>query len=355
MRQNRSYIGIELNPEYVEVSRKQFESKFEDEASGSEVRSPISSKPLETPYSVRRGSIEMLTFVSPETSLLKREFATDLAEYQKTMEEVLKPFHEIAAPLQRVLDDQQARWEQIQKQLSDSFAPMQRVFEEQQAQWSKQQDEWAKYSQQIAEGIKRFETALEKSGALGRYGWMLPMNATPREIVEIIDATNDEATADAAFIDYFTAYDGHPINDLIAKTLANPALQNWKPLLDEALSCLQEKKYRVCTSALLPVLDGFCAVRFAIPQFQSKRHRQRFLDQRRQAVANSTTILRFEWLAFIGFVESIFHDYDFSNPTPPPLRLNRHLILHGRDIPQARLEDCLRLLLALDGISELAP
>lgn len=226
--------------------------------------------------------------------------------------------------------------------------PVRRALEEQQALWATQ-------SQEVAEGLKRFRTALEKSESLGRYGWMIPLDASLGEIVRIVDSTTDEATADAAFVVYFTSDDEHQMNALVDKTLANPALQYWRPVLEESLFCLRAKKYRVCISSLLPVLDGVCAHRFAIPQFQSKRRRQRFLDERRQLLADSGSTMCFEWLSFIGFVETIFHDYDFSNPMPPPLGLNRHLILHGRDIPQARLEDCLRLLLALDGISVLTP
>ena len=269
--------------------------------------------------------------------MMPTTFGNDAAIWQNEIKKAFAPFAE------------------MQKQLADSFEPIRKVLEEQQAIWAAQQETWAKYSQEIAEGIKRFETALEKAEAIGRYGWMIPLDATPRETVHIIDSITDEASADAAYLAYFTSFDGYHLNVLIEKTVVNPMLQHWKPWLEEAAFCLREKKYRVCISSLLPILDGLCARQFALPQFQSKSRRQRFLDDRRQQVANSSSIVRFEWLAFIGFVETVFSDLDFSNPTPQPAVLNRHLILHGRDIPQAKLEDCLRLLLALDTISALEP
>jgi hypothetical protein len=138
------------------------------------------------------------------------------------------------------------------------------------------------------------------------------------------------------------------LNALTDRTLANPDLQYWKPVLKEAVFCLRKKKYRACTSALLPVLEGLCARRFAI----SGSIRRQVLNMRQQAT-QSNSIERFAWLTFIGFTETVFHSSSFSGS--PPLSLNRHWVLHGRDIPKAKLEDCLRLLLALDTISHLTP
>jgi hypothetical protein len=248
-----------------------------------------------------------------------------------------------------------AAFSEVQKQIAESMEPLRKVWEEQQTRWAALQEIWAKQSEEIAEGMKWFKTALEKAESVGRYGWFIPDDATPGQIVDIIDSITDETSANTAYLSYFTSFDGYHLNTLVKKTLKDPHLAPWNPLLKEALFCLRKKKYRVCIASLLPILDGLCASQFSLPYFYSKNTRRAFLDDRRQWVANNEVIMRYQWMAFIGFFETLFSHYDFANPpTTPPLVLNRHLLLHGRDIPQAKLEDCLRLLLALDAISNLA-
>jgi hypothetical protein len=96
------------------------------------------------------------------------------------------------------------------------------------------------------------------------------------------------------------------------------------------------------------------AQRFSIPQFQRKKERQKFLSDRRQHAIKDNGIDGFMWLSFIGFADTVFQAVDFdTTPINIPPVLNRHILLHGRDIPQAKLEDCLRLLQALDNITSL--
>jgi hypothetical protein len=208
-------------------------------------------------------------------------------------------------------------------------------------------------SEQIAEGMTRFKGALQKAECVGKYGWTIPLYATPGEIVSIIDVISDEATADAAFVWYFTCGDEAQLKVLIQRILKNPELQYWRPALEEAVTCLREKKYRACIALLLPLVDGLCARRFNLPEFEKGRRRRAFLEAKRQYALTQYFIEGAMWLSFIGFADVVFCDVDFQKRASWPSVLNRHIILHGRDIPQARLEDCLRLLQAIDTITEL--
>lgn len=163
------------------------------------------------------------------------------------------------SPLANEITRSLAAFSEIQRQIAESFEPMWKAMEEQRARWAAPQETWVRHSEQIAEGMKCFKTALEKAEAIGRYGWMIPLSATPGEIVDIIDSITDEASADAAYLLYFTSFDGYQLNALIDKTLANPKLSPWKPLLKEAVFCLRKKQYRVCIASLLAILDGLCA------------------------------------------------------------------------------------------------
>lgn len=212
---------------------------------------------------------------------------------------------------------------------------------------------WAELSAAIAENLRAFDRALEKSEGLGRLGWTVPMDITLLEISGLLDTITDEASADAAFLEFYTADDQTRLKSLLSGTLENPGLKHWKPLIEEALWCLQKKQYRVCITALLPILDGLCASRFTLANFHMKRKRKEYFDQRRRVALEDPSVTKWMWLSFIGFCETLLRDVDFANPSYPPVILNRHLLLHGRDIPRARLEDCIRLLLALDMITNL--
>ena len=227
--------------------------------------------------------------------------------------------------------------------------PLRKLLEEQRAA----QEIWAKQSEQVAEGVKPFTEALDKAESIGKYGWFIPEHATPGQITSMFESITDEASADAAYLSYFTSFDNYHLNVLIKEILANKKILPWKPLLKEAVFCLRKKKYRVCIASLLPIVDGLCASQFSTSIYK-KGTRNAFVEDRRQWIADNGFIMRYQWMAFIGFIDILFCSYEFDNlPTTMPV-LSRHILLHGRNIPQAKLEDCIRLLLALDAISNLA-
>jgi hypothetical protein len=53
-----------------------------------------------------------------------------------------------------------------------------------------------KFNKRICGGLKLFKRALEKSEAIGKYGWTIPCDATPREITYIIELISDEESVD---------------------------------------------------------------------------------------------------------------------------------------------------------------
>ena len=79
---------------------------------------------------------------------------------------------------------------------------------------------------------------------------------------------------------------------------------------------------------------------FAVPRFEKPKNRKEFFEQRVQSLGDDSAV-KAVWLSFIGFTETLFAYHDFSRLTSHPAVLNRHLLLHGRDIPQARIENCL--------------
>jgi hypothetical protein len=207
-------------------------------------------------------------------------------------------------------------------------------------------------SRAAAEGFRQFREAFKKAEAIGRYGWTISMEATLPDIFSLVDMITDEASADAAFVWYFSQDDEVNLKTLIHGAVSNPLLDPWKPAIEEAIECLQDKKYRACIALLLPIVDGFYAQRFSCHKFHIGKQREKFFETRLQAMADDS-IEKLMWRSFIAFAETFFHFVDFGSPGSAPPVLNRHLLLHGRGIPQDKLEDCLRLLQVLETITDL--
>jgi hypothetical protein len=235
--------------------------------------------------------------------------------------------------------------------LGNILASFTNILKEQQAPWLKLSKELHELRARIIQSGSQFESKLqEKAEALGRYGWTIPMEAGVPEVYDILNAIHDEASSDQVFAAYFTE---DRVSALIEHTLANSNLEKWKPLVTEALDCLKEKRYRICTAGLLPIIEGLCAQTFNLTHFEGAKEREKFFIAKREQLVESGPLGGALWANIIAFLETIFQYAPFENPDNYPKILNRHVLLHGRSIPQANREDCLRLLLALDTISQI--
>jgi hypothetical protein len=235
--------------------------------------------------------------------------------------------------------------------LGNTLASFTHVLKEQQAACLKLSQELDELRARIIQSGSQLESKLqEKAEALGRYGWTIPMEASVSDVYNILNAIHDEASADQVFAAYFTE---DRVSALIEHTLANSNLEKWKPLVTEALDCLKEKRYRICTAGLLPIIEGLCAQTFKSPQFGKRKVRKNFFKTKRNQFKESEPLGGALWANIIAFLETVFKDTNFKKPDKYPKILNRHVLLHGRSIPQANREDCLRILLALDTITQI--
>jgi len=208
------------------------------------------------------------------------------------------------------------------------------------------------FNEAIKGALSHLQETLAKAEVLGTLGWTVPMHATPGEYEALVNRITDVASADAVFTDYYTAEGGIRFRQLKEKLLACDDLEQWKPVLQEAMVNLEEGRYRSCIALMLPLVEGVTAVKFSAPQFQKKRERDKFFATKLEgAIAGSLT--EYLWRSYKGFTEMLFQSVDFDGPSRKPVLLNRHYLLHGRGIPDANLGDCLRLFQALDTITAL--
>lgn len=211
---------------------------------------------------------------------------------------------------------------------------------------------FAEIGAQFQQSLSIYDAALErKAELLGKLGWTVPMQATPREFVLLVDKVSDVQTADAAFLEYYKEDCGRSA-ELEGAVLNNAQLQRWNPVIEEALVNLKDARYRSCVALLLPLVEGVFAFKFSAPEFSRQTGRQRFFANK---LLNTKPDRMDHWLwqSLKGFTEVLFQRVDFSDPSRAPNILNRHWLLHGRGIVQANLTDCLRILQALDTIVSL--
>jgi hypothetical protein len=120
----------------------------------------------------------------------------------------------------------------------------------------------------------------------------------------------------------------------------------WRTLLAECYKSYRVGRYLICIPALITILEGAIALREGAP-FIPDRDREAFFRSRIAACGDDMLSQAF-WESVYVFVSCLFQFADFDGTRPPTL--NRHWILHGRDIADWRQADALRLFQALDTI-----
>ena len=206
----------------------------------------------------------------------------------------------------------------------------------------------------IAETIDKTFFALEKVELVGSYGWMIPMHSGLGEIASLYELISDQNTADTAFEKYFNDFDSQNLDILTKSLLQKDELELWKPLLIEVVDSLHAERYRIVVSALLPVIEGVCAVNFGKLKFYKGKEREEFLKEIRLWAKRNESFTAYMWLSAIGLLNMVYKTADLEGTSETDGDdLNRHRILHGRRIPKANRLDAIKLLLALDTISAL--
>jgi hypothetical protein len=179
---------------------------------------------------------------------------------------------------------------------------------------------------------------------LGGLGWTIPSIATPAEYSALVATIHDISSADKAFTKFYIENERERLKALKRNLLKCLDFQSWAPALREAFLDLDDGRHRSCTALLLPIIEGATSIRF--PGFSSKKQESFFKNKLK--VIKDGTIIMYMWRSYRAFAKNFFK----SCSTTPSL-INRHWLLHGRDIPSSNLSDCLRLLQTLETLTHL--
>jgi hypothetical protein len=182
---------------------------------------------------------------------------------------------------------------------------------------------------------------------LARSGWTLPIAMSPGQMLGLIQMTDDDAI-DCEFVAAYHEEGG--LGFLRNELLASERLKDWRPLLEQCLDNYESGKHLICIPALLSVLEGAIA-RPDGAAFVRADERVAYFQTRINA-AEPDSLDRAMWNSMNTFIALLYERSDFG--TARPAKLNRHWILHGRDVPFSwRQADALRLFHALTTLSAL--
>src|ERR1039458_98165 len=211
------------------------------------------------------------------------------------------------------------------------------------------QEKWLKLSTDLFKpneaSLKAADETLRKAELLGRFGWTLPMQMTARHVYTLLNI-DDPGRINECFVDFYTINDSKRDEWLRNELLSSPLLEPWRELLIQCCNAYRREEFLITVPSLLLVLEGSLAK----PENDklTGEHRKAFFGKKLRPLSENG-MDRFIWRSVETFFDWLYEFRRFDSARPS--HINRHWILHGRDIPDWDRADCLRLFQALQTIS----
>lgn len=177
---------------------------------------------------------------------------------------------------------------------------------------------------------------------LGEYAWTLPSGMMLPQIAQIL-SEGDKEKIDALFIKFYS--DPEALSALRTSLLSCDSTKEWERLLAQCFEAYERRHYIITIPALLTVLEGVISKNN--PRTLSNSVRDDYFSKKLKQ-AGSNRLEAILWQTIKIFVDQLYKQSDFNGPEPSGL--NRHWILHGRDIPDWVQADALRLFQAIETV-----
>jgi hypothetical protein len=170
------------------------------------------------------------------------------------------------------------------------------------------------------------------------------MSLTYRDIDDLFKYSVEET--DTFFETYNTEDHFKELRKVRDELSTRPALAKWRALLNECFESFESGRHLITIPALLSVLDGIVSSASA-----SNRNRQPVKVCYEKSKEPNGPMWEMMWISLGAFVENLFQFAPFDEDRPATI--NRHWILHGRDVTAWTRADALRLFNALQTINSL--
>jgi len=288
-----------------------------------------------------------LRFAVPQSSMLAEitaRLALPTPELHRIVEQASRASHVVAKIAMRLLpqaDRVASALAETVARVAISESQLQKMLDASGLAVSLSSERLIAETQAASQRFAEFERdCVNGAERLARSGWTLPISLTIPDMIELLRVPDD--AIDDAFIAAYEGEDG--FNWLKREINAAGRLKVWQPLLEQCFDNYEKGNHAICIPALLSILEGAIAkpdgLRFVKPQERVAYFKAKIED------ADAESLERATWNSMNIFFALLYETSDFR--VAPPPKLNRHWILHGRDLPSSwRRADALRLFHAL--------
>lgn len=175
---------------------------------------------------------------------------------------------------------------------------------------------------------------------IGLNGWTLPMSMGLSELDVLVTMEKSNKTYDGFFSKY---YSNKKFRLMIKHVNLSSISQRHKELFNDCINAYEEKRYLICITALLTLLEGILSC-FGDTKTDIRMMRIcRFnMDS---TESNKKIINHLIWVSFFNFISTLYEKSNFDQDEPA--KINRHWILHGRTDTDWTDADALRLFSAV--------
>lgn len=179
-------------------------------------------------------------------------------------------------------------------------------------------------------------------------GWTLPEFLDFSELRNLLD-TDSKIDLDALIVDLYSRDEGRELTRLRDEIVQNELLDPYRRVIEQAFRAYERCDYLIVVPALLAALEGLLAT--VDNRIRSRRVTPIDWARNRESAQSEGSMHKVLWGSIAFFTEKLWQRSDFSGDGPPSL--NRHWILHGREMQDVDQADALRLFQALHSIAML--
>lgn len=194
--------------------------------------------------------------------------------------------------------------------------------------------------------ISELDSALDSAVAkLVAEGWTLPAEL-PITVIYTLGNT-DELDDINLFMEQFYTYDDYRNMKAMINGIQESRIKaGLMKLVNECWDAFNSKKYAICATSLLSVIEGI------LSEFSDNKQDIRMMRVCQKHVdtfpPDGSTIKKHVWISYNQFIKILYQKSDFTADEPETI--NRHWLLHGRSDYEVTEIDCIKLFNAVHSL-----
>lgn len=194
--------------------------------------------------------------------------------------------------------------------------------------------------------ISKFDKALDIAvNKLVAEGWTLPAEL-PITAVNALGNSNELDDVNMFMEQFYTYDDYQNMKDIINGIQESKIKAGLIKLVNECWYAFSNKKYAICATALLSVIEGI------LSEFSDDKQDVRMMKICQKHVDtfpnNGSTITKHVWISYNQFIRNLYQKSDFT--ADEPKTINRHWLLHGRSNFDVEEIECMKLFNAVHSL-----